>query len=171
MKEELKQVAVEHMPETEAEYMELLTTLIASPEGTAAAFVVALAITAADRETGLKCIADVCFDPPSPEVLEAILPDGKELEEIASSYMRPAALEGGGTRLTVMIKLTDEKSLKRHMKTVYVGCSGTQSYRPLTLISKPPRYLKKRFGIRRDYYEDPWFAADFPSMILPLNRA
>ena len=169
MKEELKHVEIERLPETEAEYLEMMTEFIATPEGAAAAFVAALGVTAENRTAGYACIADICVDPQEKEVLDAILPPDNELRSVASSYVHLQGDSGGGLARMVTIKLTDEKPLKRHVKTVYVGCSGTSSYRPLTLISKPPKYLKKRFGIRREYYEDPWFVLDFPSMILPVK--
>ena len=170
MKEVLKNVEIEGLPGTREEYREMMLRLSATPEGTAAAFVVALEITARDRETGYACISDICIDPPGNDVLDAVLPGDNVLKEVASSYVRLKGDSADDGPRTIMIKLTDEKPLKRHVKTVYVGCSGTSSYRPLTLISKPPRFLKKRFGVKREYYEDPWFVLDFPSMILPVLR-
>lgn len=168
MKENLKKEVIDRLPATEEEFLELMAEKIATPEGAAAMFVLALAITAENRDTGFACFCDVCASPPDRDTFDAVIPDGNELHEIAFSYLHKNAPQSEEWPQTVTIKLTDEKPLKRHFKTVYVGCSGTGSYRPLTLVSKPPRYLKKRFGIKRDYYEDPRFVAEYPSMVLPV---
>ena len=170
MKEELKKAVIDRLPETEEDFLEMMAEKIATPEGAAAMFVTALAISASDRETGFACLRDICADPPDERTFEAVVPAGGELRGIALSYLQKTGREGDGEAGEVIVKLTDEKPLKRHFKTVYVGCRGTNSYRPLTLVSKPPRYLKKRFGIRREYYDDPWFVAEYPSMVLPVKN-
>ncbi|MBO4326003.1 MAG: hypothetical protein J5950_01880 [Clostridia bacterium] len=168
MKEELKKIVIDRLPETEEEFLPLMSDLIATPEGTAAAMAAALYVAALDREEGLACLSDLCFSPPDRETFDAIVPYGDELAEIARSYLHKNGPSGEDEGATVMIKLTGEKPLKKRMKTVYVGCSSTASYRPLTLISRPPKFYKKRFGVKREYYEDPWFVAEFPSMVLPV---
>ena len=166
MRETLKRVVIDRLPGSREEFRSMMEGQIATPEGAAAMFVAAMLMTAADRATGFECMCDICIDPPDERVFSAIVPEGAELEKIARSYLTENPESGA---LTVTVKLTDEKSLRRHMKTVYVGCSGTASYRPLTLASRPPRYMKKRFGFKNNYYEDPWLAAEYPSMVLPLT--
>jgi hypothetical protein len=166
MRETLKKVVFDRLPGTREEFRALLEEKIATPEGAAAMLVMALAVAAKDREAGFGCLCDACAEPPDRVTFDALVPEGPELEEIASSYVHVDPEAG---TFSVTVKLTDEKALKRRMKTVYVGCSATGSYRPLTLASKPPRHVAKRFGFKNGYYEDPWLAAEYPSMVLPVT--
>lgn len=164
LKEELRIVKIDEVPADYSGFMRLFEELSGTPEGAAALFALALVLTAKDRELGRKCVETLTLEPPEERVFEAEFPKGSELEEIARSYFRE--LPDGA--LEAAVKLTVEKPLKRHYKTVYIGCRGTAGYRPVTLVSKPPRYFKKRYGIRRDYYNDPWLTAEYPSMLLPV---
>ncbi len=166
MKEQLKKVRFGGIPETAEEYGKVFAETVGEPEGAAALFVLALAVFGEDRGTGTACLGMICADPPSEAVVDAAFPDSGEMRKIAGSYFQREP-DGG---IAVTVKLTDEKPARKDRRTVYVGCAGTRSYRPLTLISKPPRYLKKRYGITKDFYNDPWLAEDYPSMILPLPR-
>lgn len=164
LKEELRIVKIDEVPADYSGFMRLFEELSGTPEGAAAMFALTLLITAKDRELGRKCVETLTLTPPEAREFEAEFPEGTKLEVIARSYFRE--LPDGA--LEAAVKLTGEKPLKRHYRTVYIGCRGTAGYRPVTLVSKPPRYFKKRYGIRRDYYNDPWLTAEYPSMLLPV---
>ena len=166
LKEELRIVKIDEVPADYSCFMRLFEDLAATPEGAATLFALALLMTARDRELGRKCIDALTAVPPETREFEAEFPEGEELEAIDRSYL----LERPDGALEAAVKLTGEKPLKRHCRTVYIGCRGTAGYRPVTLVSKPPRYFKKRYGIRKDYYNDPWLTAEYPSLLLPVPR-
>lgn len=163
MKETLKQVSFEAVPESAEEFRRLFEANIGTVEGAAAVFVLALLIMSRDRSLGQECLNFICAEPPEERAIDAAFPRGEDLARIAGSYFE----EG---RLTVTVKLTGERMKRRHFRTVYVGSSAAGSYRPVTLRSKPPRYYKKRFGITREYDEDPWQVTDYPSLLLPVPQ-
>ena len=104
----------------------------------------------------------------------AFLPIRERYPEVARSYVKGAVPENGYSvpqdEWVIYVKLTDERGLRKKAKTVYVGCSGTGFYRPITLASKPPRYVRKRFAVRCEYETDPWFVTDYPSLLLPVKK-
>lgn len=176
MKETLKEVRFPKLPETQEDFQSLLIEQIATPWGCAAMFIVALNVYVENPELGRICLDMVRLEEPMSQaelenvfhVLRAQYPF------VARSYIAGATPENGYAApegdWVIYIKMTDEKGLRRKSKTVYVGCSGTGSYRPITLASKPPRFVRKRFGVKMDYEEDPWFVTDYPSILLPVPQ-
>jgi len=163
MKETLKQITFEAVPESAEAYRELFEQQIGTVEGAAAMFVLALLVMSRDRELGAACLEYICAEPPEARAIDAAFPQGEALARIAESYFEKDAL-------TVTVKLTGERMKRRHFRTVYIGSSAAGSYRPVTLRSKPPRYYKKRFGIVREYEEDPWQVTEYPSLLLPVPQ-
>ena len=166
MKETLKTVKIDNMPCSAEEYSAFFQDAVATPEGAAAAFAVALKLFSGDREKGQRCFSKICVVSPDEKDYEQMFPRGEALATLADSYFS----RGEDGCLFVTVKITNEKMVSRRCKTIYVGCNGTGSYRPITLVSKPPRFLKKRDGIRREYYDDPWLVSDYPSMLLPVVK-
>lgn len=175
MKETLKEFTVEKIPESYEEFVAFLLNAFASPEGTAAAFVVAMNMMMKDIELGAKALDAVRLEPADAREISGNFTEMKEKHpEIPRSYLTPVT-DGKGQAssdgpFTVTVKITDERPLKKNTKTIYVGCSGTSSYRPLTLASRPPRFIRRRFKVKAEYEIDPWLVTDYPSMMLPVNK-
>ncbi len=176
MKETLTEIQIPNLPESQEAFQALLLEQIGTPQGAAAIFVVALNILLKDPVLGRSCLdmirlGDSMSDG---EFNAAFMPIQTRYPEVARSYLRGATPENGYDvpqgPLTIYVKITDERVLRKKAKTVYVGCSGTGSYRPITLASKPPRYVRKRFGVRCEYETDPWFVTDYPSLLLPVKK-
>ena len=176
MKETLKEIHIAELPKNQEEFQTMLLEQIATPEGSAAMFIVALNLYVQTQELGQTCLDMVRLDDPmSPaEVTNIFQPLANQYPFVARSYIAGATPKNGYTvpegDWVIYVKITDEKTLRRKSKTVYVGCSGTGSYRPITLASKPPRFVKKRFGVKIDYEDDPWFVTDYPSILLPVPQ-
>ncbi|MBR5279973.1 MAG: hypothetical protein IKU26_03270 [Clostridia bacterium] len=177
MKETLKEIHIAELPKTQEEFQSLLLEQIATPWGSAAMFIAALNIYVQNPDLGQACLDMVRLgEPISPAELNNVFqPFARQSPFVARSYIAGATPENGYTipegDWVIYIKITDEKTLRRKSKTVYVGCSGTGSYRPITLASKPPRFVRKRFGVKIDYEDDPWFVTDYPSILLPVPQA
>lgn len=176
MKETLKEIHIAELPKTQAEFQTLLLDQIATPEGSAAAFIVALNIYVQNPDLGQACLDMIRLEDtiPQAELTNVFQPLVNQYPYVARSYIAGATPQNGYTvpegEWVIYIKITDEKTLRRKSKTVYVGCSGTGSYRPITLASKPPRFVRKRFGVKIDYEDDPWFVTDYPSILLPVPQ-
>ncbi len=176
MKETLKEIHIGEIPKTQEEFQALLLEQIATPWGSAAMFIVALNIFVQDQELGQTCLDMVRLGEPitQAELENVFQMMANQYPFVARSYIAGTTPKNGYTvpqgDWVIYIKITDEKSLRRKSKTVYVGCSGTGSYRPITLASKPPRFVRKRFGIKIDYEDDPWFVTDYPSILLPVPQ-
>lgn len=176
MKETLKEIRIAKLPQTQEEFQSLLLEQIATPWGSAAAFIAALNIYVENRELGQTCLNMIRLGEPisQAELTNVFQVMANQYSFVARSYIAGASPKNGYTvpegDWIIYIKITDEKTLRRKSKTVYVGCSGTGSYRPITLASKPPRFIRKRFGVKIDYEEDPWFVTDYPSILLPVPQ-
>jgi hypothetical protein len=176
MKETLKEIHIASLPQTQEEFQTLLLEQVATPWGSAAMFIVALNIYMQDPALGQACLDMIRLGEPmtQAELTNVFQVMAGQYPFVARSYIAGATPRNGYTipegDWIIYIKITDEKSLRRKSKTVYVGCSGTGSYRPITLASKPPRFVRKRFGVKMDYEEDPWFVTDYPSILLPVPQ-
>ena len=177
MKETLHELHITALPDTEEAFQALLLEQIATPWGSASMFIIALNIYVQNQELGQRCLEMVRLeDTLSPAEIKSVFqPMASRYPFVARSYVAGATAQNGytvpETGWTIYVKVTDEKSLRRKSKTVYVGCSGTGSYRPITLASTPPRFVRKRFGVKIDYEDDPWFVTDYPSILLPVPQA
>lgn len=173
MKEELKEICFSGIPTDRDACAEAVLQQIATPEGAAAAFILALLVFVRDPALGRACLDMICLEPPDEaEIGNHFTPMAQKHPEIPRSYVKDALPENGYRlpegALTVRVKVTNERALRRGAKTVYVGCNGTATYRPVTLVSRPPRFVWKRFGVKRAYETDPWFVSDYPSLLLPV---
>lgn len=170
MKEALTEVRISKLPETKEEFLSLMLTQIGTPQGSSAMFVIALNILLQDTLLGRTCLDMIRLgDPMSDGEFQASFVTLKEnFPEVAPSYLKKDPTDGG---FIIYVKITNERGLRRKAKTVYVGCSGTGAYRPITLSSKPPRYVRKRFSVSCEYENDPWFVTDYPSILLPIRKA
>lgn len=173
MKEELKEIHFPELPADAGAFQEMMVQQIATPEGAAAVFIVALNIFVRNPQLGQTCLDMLRLEPLSEAEMQAhFTPMAQNHPEIPRSYFKGALPENGYRlpegSLTVQIKVTNERGLRRRAKTVYVGCNGTSTYRPVTLVSRPPRYVWKRFGVKCAYENDPWFVSDYPSLLLPV---
>lgn len=177
MKEELMEVRIPALPETEEQFRAMMIEQIATPQGSAAMFIVALNLYVQDSELGRACLNMIRLDDPisDAEIRANFQVLAAKHPEVPRSYLKGAFPENGYTvpqgELVIFVKLTNERGLRRKAKTVYIGCSGTGSYRPITLCSKPPRYVRKRFQISCEYETDPWFVTDYPSLLLPVRKS
>lgn len=175
MKEELIEIRIPELPGTEDAFRALMLEQIATPAGSAAMFIVALNLYVQNPELGRICLNMIRADEPiaDAEIRANFAVMAEKHPTVPRSYLKGASPQNGYTvpegPLVMLFKLTNERTLKRKAKTVYVGCSGTGAYRPITLCSKPPRYVHKRFGVRREYESDPWFVTDYPSLLLPVR--
>ncbi len=176
MKETLTEIQIPNLPKSREEFQSLLIEQIGTLQGAAAVFVVALNMLLMDADLGRVCLDMIRLGDPmsDEEFTAAFLPIRDRFPEVARSYLRGATPENGycvsEEDLGIFVKITNERGLRKKVKTVYVGCSGTGSYRPITLASKPPRYVRKRFGVRCEYETDPWFVTDYPSLLLPVKK-
>ncbi len=176
MKETLTEIQIPNLPETKEDFQALLIQQIGTPQGAAAVFVVALNILLKDADLGRSCLDMIRLgDPMSDgEFNASFLPICQRSPEIARSYLKGATPDNGycvpDGESVIFVKTTDERGIRKKAKTVYIGCNGTGSYRPITLASKPPRYVRKRFGVRCEYETDPWFVTDYPSLLLPVKK-
>lgn len=149
---------------------------IGTPQGSSAMFIVAMNILLQDESLGRQCLDMIRLGEPMSdgEFQASFLTLKEKFPEVPRSYLKGATPESDYKvpegDLVVYIKVTNERGLRRKAKTVYVGCSGTGAYRPITLGSKPPRYVRKRFGMHCDYETDPWFVTDYPSLLLPVRK-
>ncbi len=176
MKEELVAVRIAQLPETEEQFLALLLEHIATPQGSAAMFILALNIFLNDQALGRACLDMVRLNEPisDGEMKAHLIPLAEQYPQVARSYIRGATKDNGYTppedEWVMYFKITDERGPNRKAKTVYVGCSGTDSYRPITLCTKPPKYVRKRFGVHQEYETDPWFVTEYPSLLLPIRN-
>ena len=176
MKETLTEVHIPNIPESAEDFRALLIAQIGTPQGAAAAFIVALNMLLQDADLGRACLDMIRLDDPMSdgEFKASFMPIRDRFPEIARSYLRGATPQNGYCAakedLVIFVKVTNERGIRKKAKTVYIGCNGTDSYRPITLASKPPRYVRKRFDVRCEYETDPWFVTDYPSILLPVKK-
>lgn len=170
MKEALTEVRISKLPETKEEFLSLMLAHIGTPQGSSAMFIVALNILLQDPLLGRTCLDMIRLAEPisDGEFQSSFVTLKERFPEVPSSYLKEDPIEGG---FVIYVKITNERGLRRKCKTVYVGCSGTGAYRPITLGSKPPRYVRKRFSVSCEYENDPWFVTDYPSILLPIRKA
>lgn len=175
MKEILKEIFFDKMPASEEEFRELLLERIETPESAAALFVLALNIYLNDAELGISCLNMLCQNEISEKEEAAhFTPIRVKYPEIPRSYLKGSSPDNNYTPdasgYTVCVKLTKELWIRRKARTVYIGCSGTGTWRPITLLRVPPKVIWKKFGIKREYENDPWIVTDYPSLLLRVRK-
>lgn len=147
---------------------------MSEPESAAALFVVALKMYMESPEEGKKCLDFITYKSPSEPLmyLPSIESIAKTQIYLPDSYFSGASPENGYHHEKphkVFVKSDNSKGLRSDMKTVYIGCSGSGNYRPITLRfipeEKTDRYYKqlKPAG-------DMWFVADFISLLIDVRK-
>ena len=130
---------------------------------------IALRIYAVDQELGLRMIAFLRHEETIPEIEEKrlLLDPLSKARYIPLSYFKGATDSNGYTPsepYTITVKDNGLKSKNKNEKTVFIGCGGSGTYRPVTLFKVKFRKLKnKRFE------DDAWFVKDYSSLMLQIN--
>lgn len=167
--EKLTEVIFDTLPTEYETFVSMAEKKLHIPENTAGLFVVALRIYAVDQELGRKMIAFLRHEETISETEEKRLllePLGRA-RYIPLSYFKGAADRNGYTPsepYTITVKDSRLKSKNKNEKTLYIGCGGSGTYRPVTLFKVKFRKLKnKRFE------DDAWFIKDYASLMLQIS--
>lgn len=167
--ETLTEIRFDTLPTEYEVFLSLAEKTLHLPEHAAGLFVIALRIYAVDQELGRKMIAFLRHEDSLSETEEKKLLSEplRKASYIPLSYFKGASAENGYTPAepyTVTVKDNRLKSRKRNEKTLYLGCGGSGTYRPITLFKVKYRKLKNRH-----FEDDAWFIKDYASLMLPIS--
>lgn len=158
-----EEIRVDNLPKDIEEFKKAAVDKMVDPVNTAALFIFALNVYTENKDKGKQLLDFLVHDQESPISFDNILRN----KNIAKSYLKGAEPNNEYTPidpLTVVIRRDESRGLKRNLKTVYIGCGGTESYRPITLV----RIKKRKLNIKSKY--DLWFIHQYPSIILDVKE-
>lgn len=159
----IAEIKIDHFSDNLDEFIKAAADMMIDPVNTAALFVFALNVYAEEKEKGLPLIAFLLEENRKAANLNIL----EKKKQIARSYLKGAGPDNGYTPSlphTVIVRSDGEKGIKRNLKTVYTGCGGTDSYRPLTLIKIKRRKVKIKSSI------DLWFIYEYSSLLLDVKE-
>ncbi len=150
-------------------FLNIAESTLNLPEKAAALFIIALRIYAVDRNLGLKMIKylrnEEELDPQEINNLLTVPLD--KYNYLPLAYFKGANQDNSYTPDTpyvISVKDDRKRSLRRKYKTLYIGCPGAGTYRPITLEKKKRRKINKKF------LGDPWFVIEYGSLTLPVPQ-
>lgn len=158
-----EEIRIDNLPLNMEEFKKTAVEKMVDPINTAVLFIFALNVYAEDQDKGKAMTAFLIHDFENAISLENIAKN----KNIAKSYLKGAEPSNGytpGQPLTVVVKYDEERGRKKHLKTVYIGCGGTDSYRPLTLM----RIKRRKLPFKNKH--DLWFVHEYPSIILDVKE-
>ena len=137
--EKLTEVIFDTLPTEYDAFVSMAEKKLHIPENTAGLFVIALRIYAVDQELGLRMIAFLRHEETIPEIEEKrlLLDPLSKARYIPLSYFKGATDSNGYTPsepYTITVKDNGLKSKNKNEKTVFIGCGGSGTYRPVTLF-------------------------------------
>ncbi len=166
--EKITEIVFHELPTEWEIFTNLADSFMNIPEKVAALFIMVLRIYAVDKELGLKMVSYLRHEE---ELSESEISMTLDAPLRQASYLPLAYLKGStpqnnyspSTPYVITVKESREKSKSRKQKTLYIGCPGDGTYRPVTLFK-----IKKRKAKNKNLLGDPWFISDYTSLMLPV---
>ena len=159
-----EEIRIDNLPYDIEEFKKTAVEKMVDPVNTAVLFIFALNIYAEDADKGKEFLSFLIRDFENAISFSNIAKNNN----IAKSYLKGAEPSNKYTPsqpLTVVVKYDEERGRIKHLKTVYIGCGGVDSYRPLTLV----RVKRRKLPFKHKH--DLWFVYDYPSIILDVKEA
>lgn len=158
----IEEIRIDDLPQDIENFQTAAVNMMIDPVNTAALFVFALNVYSQNKDQGFPLLSFLTDEGIKPSTLTNI----ERSPQIARSYLKGATSLNCYTPthpLTILVRNSDEKGIKRNLKTVYIGCGGTDSYRPITLVKVKKRKLsfKSKFDL--------WYVYEYPSIILDVK--
>lgn len=173
MSEIVTEIQVDGCPEAAEEFRALLGEKLSDPAQTAALFILSLDTFLSQPQRGLEMIALLRGQTELDETERKYqLTPLAEQAYLPRAYYKGALAENGYTPAlprTVVIKYDEQRGKDKNKKTVYIGCGGTGTYRPITLKRLKKRAARKFLQTRR-VQEEAWFVTEYPSILLPVKK-
>ena len=168
-REKITEVVFHELPTEWDIFTNLADSFMNLPEKVAALFIMVLRIYAVDKDLGTKMI---CYLRHEDALDEKEVATSLDEPLRKASYLPLAFLKGAtplnnytpATPYVVTVKESSEKAKSKKEKTLYIGCPGDGTYRPVTLFK-----VKKRKVKNKRLLGDPWFIKDYTSLTLPVK--
>lgn len=173
MRETVSEIDVSLVPRDRDGFRDYADVMLQTPAGAAALFVAALDIYNEDKDLAVYMLTYLRFLPelsPGELNIQLLQVLGKR-NFYTKGYFKGALPENGYTPsspYTVMVRDDGRKGLKKDLKTLYIGCGGTGTYRPITLKLQPIKKIRKLQG-KRKLEDDLWYVEEYPSIMLEMQ--